>query len=329
MQYAKRRMPVRRRDGLAELAEQVGGALPLHAMPAGALRGVRDLGRHARGRCRDRRSTIPPSLARLDARRRRTRILRTLRQHAVLPFRALAWRTARGARAVSTPRSIARRRSMPSGIRTCRGPAWTPSTASSGSPIRPRRQAEPTLSLVGCRQPVGGMPLHDLHAIDLLLLAGAVLILVGIASSLLARRFGAPLLLVFLLLGLLLGEDGPVGIRYDDTRADLSGRRARTGGDPVRWRAADARGAGARQRRAGAGAGDRRRRAHRGPDRRGRGEAARTCRRWKRCCSARSSRRPMRRRCSSCCAPADCTSSGAAARRWRSSRAPTIRPRCS
>ncbi len=62
------------------------------------------------------------------------------------------------------------------------------------------------------------MPLHDLHAIDLLLLAGAALILVGIASSLLARRFGAPLLLVFLLLGLLLGEDGPVGIRYDDTR---------------------------------------------------------------------------------------------------------------
>ncbi len=45
-----------------------------------------------------------------------------------------------------------------------------------------------------------------------------MLILAGIASSLLARRFGAPLLLVFLVLGLLLGEDGPGGIRYDDTR---------------------------------------------------------------------------------------------------------------
>ncbi|MCJ0826181.1 potassium/proton antiporter [Luteimonas sp. 50] len=34
----------------------------------------------------------------------------------------------------------------------------------------------------------------------------------------LARRFGAPLLLVFLLLGLMLGVDGPGGIRYADTR---------------------------------------------------------------------------------------------------------------
>ena len=45
-----------------------------------------------------------------------------------------------------------------------------------------------------------------------------MLVLAGIASSLLARRFGAPLLLVFLALGLLLGVDGPGGIRYNDTR---------------------------------------------------------------------------------------------------------------
>ncbi len=60
--------------------------------------------------------------------------------------------------------------------------------------------------------------MEHLHAIDLLLLGGAMLILAGIASSLLARRFGAPLLLVFLLLGLALGEDGPGGIQYSDTR---------------------------------------------------------------------------------------------------------------
>jgi cell volume regulation protein A len=42
-------------------------------------------------------------------------------------------------------------------------------------------------------------------------------VLAGVASSLLARRFGAPLLLVFLLLGVALGVDGPGGIRYDDT----------------------------------------------------------------------------------------------------------------
>ena len=60
--------------------------------------------------------------------------------------------------------------------------------------------------------------MEHLHAIDLLLLGGAMLILAGIASSLLARRFGAPLLLVFLLLGLALGRDGPGGIQYSDTR---------------------------------------------------------------------------------------------------------------
>ena len=58
--------------------------------------------------------------------------------------------------------------------------------------------------------------MEHLHAIDLRLLFGALLILLGIASSLLARRFGAPLLLVFLLLGVVLGEDGPGGIRYSD-----------------------------------------------------------------------------------------------------------------
>jgi cell volume regulation protein A len=62
------------------------------------------------------------------------------------------------------------------------------------------------------------VPLDVLHDIDIRLLGGALLVLAGIASSLLARRFGAPLLLVFLALGLLLGVDGPGGIRYDDTR---------------------------------------------------------------------------------------------------------------
>lgn len=54
---------------------------------------------------------------------------------------------------------------------------------------------------------------------NLYLLAGAGLVLVGIASSLLARRFGAPLLLVFLILGMLLGEDGPGGIAFANFEA--------------------------------------------------------------------------------------------------------------
>ncbi len=49
------------------------------------------------------------------------------------------------------------------------------------------------------------------------MLGFALLVLAGVASSLLARRFGAPLLLVFLLLGVALGVDGPGGIRFADT----------------------------------------------------------------------------------------------------------------
>lgn len=48
------------------------------------------------------------------------------------------------------------------------------------------------------------------------LLLGAVLVIAGILSSLIATRFGAPMLLVFLGLGMLAGEDGPGGIQFSD-----------------------------------------------------------------------------------------------------------------
>jgi cell volume regulation protein A len=44
------------------------------------------------------------------------------------------------------------------------------------------------------------------------------MVLAGILSSLVAMRFGAPLLLVFLVLGMLAGESGPGGIKFDDVR---------------------------------------------------------------------------------------------------------------
>src|SRR3569623_1932782 len=40
----------------------------------------------------------------------------------------------------------------------------------------------------------------------------------GILSSLLALRFGAPLLLVFLVIGMLAGDSGPGGLAFDDVR---------------------------------------------------------------------------------------------------------------
>ena len=57
----------------------------------------------------------------------------------------------------------------------------------------------------------------DLVSIGILL--GALLVLAGILSSLVAMRFGAPLLLVFLLLGMLAGEGGPGQIKFDDVHS--------------------------------------------------------------------------------------------------------------
>lgn len=56
----------------------------------------------------------------------------------------------------------------------------------------------------------------SLDAVSFAILLGSLLILAGILSSLIAMRFGAPLLLVFLLVGMLAGEGGPGGIKFDD-----------------------------------------------------------------------------------------------------------------
>ncbi len=48
------------------------------------------------------------------------------------------------------------------------------------------------------------------------LLLGAALAVLGILSSLVAQRFGAPLLLIFLVIGMLAGEDGPGHLPFSD-----------------------------------------------------------------------------------------------------------------
>ena len=58
----------------------------------------------------------------------------------------------------------------------------------------------------------------SLDAISFGILLGGLLVLAGIMSSLVAMRFGAPLLLVFLVVGMLAGESGPLGLKFDDVR---------------------------------------------------------------------------------------------------------------
>lgn len=52
-----------------------------------------------------------------------------------------------------------------------------------------------------------------------LILFGAALLVVSILASVVSDRIGAPLLLVFLGIGMLLGEEGLFGIRFDDLQA--------------------------------------------------------------------------------------------------------------
>ena len=58
----------------------------------------------------------------------------------------------------------------------------------------------------------------SLNSVSIAILLGSVLVMAGILSSLLALRFGAPLLLVFLLIGVMAGESGPGKLQFDDLR---------------------------------------------------------------------------------------------------------------
>ncbi len=60
--------------------------------------------------------------------------------------------------------------------------------------------------------------METIDSVSVTILFGAVLVLAGIMSSLVALRFGAPLLLVFLLVGMLAGESGLGGVKFDDVQ---------------------------------------------------------------------------------------------------------------
>jgi cell volume regulation protein A len=58
----------------------------------------------------------------------------------------------------------------------------------------------------------------SLDSVSIAIFLGAILVMAGILSSLLALRFGAPLLLVFLFIGMLAGDAGPGQLSFDDVR---------------------------------------------------------------------------------------------------------------
>jgi potassium/hydrogen antiporter len=58
-----------------------------------------------------------------------------------------------------------------------------------------------------------------LESLEIAIFIGSALVLAAVFTSLVSFRFGAPLLLVFLVVGLLAGEDGPLGINFDNAGA--------------------------------------------------------------------------------------------------------------
>ncbi|MBI3094154.1 MAG: potassium/proton antiporter [Rhodocyclales bacterium] len=57
--------------------------------------------------------------------------------------------------------------------------------------------------------------------VNTLLLASGVLLFLGVLASTLSARLGLPFLLIFLVVGMLAGEDGPGGIHFDDFGASF------------------------------------------------------------------------------------------------------------
>lgn len=61
--------------------------------------------------------------------------------------------------------------------------------------------------------------MDSLATVNIGMLLIGLLVVAGIVSSLVAERMGAPLLLIFLVIGMLAGEDGPGGIVFNDFQA--------------------------------------------------------------------------------------------------------------
>lgn len=57
-----------------------------------------------------------------------------------------------------------------------------------------------------------------MQTLYIVLLAGGLLVFTSLLAGVLSARFGLPFLLVFLVAGMLVGVDGPIGLRYDNVQ---------------------------------------------------------------------------------------------------------------
>jgi cell volume regulation protein A len=57
-----------------------------------------------------------------------------------------------------------------------------------------------------------------MHGFNLLLLAGGLLVFISLLAGVASTRLGLPFLLVFLVAGMLVGVDGPIGVRFDNAQ---------------------------------------------------------------------------------------------------------------
>ena len=145
----------------------------------------------------------------------------------------------------------------------------------------------------------------DAHQLDTFLLLGSLVTLLAILAVRVSSRVGLPSLLIYLLMGVLLGEGGPrhrLRRRPDGARA----RVRRAGADPGRRWSHHQLGRDPARDADGRLAGHRRRRGQRRGDGRRRRTTCSGCPGSWRSCSARSARRPTPRRCSRCCAWCRC-----------------------
>ena len=89
------------------------------------------------------------------------------------------------------------------------------------------------------------------ETMNLAIFIGSALVVASVFTSLISFRFGAPLLLIFLTVGLLAGEDGPLGIEFDNGRAAFFVGSVALADHPVRFRLRDAERDASRRRLAG------------------------------------------------------------------------------